>query len=223
MHVLGISRSTLKTIQLTTSLVPMLNIPVIASHNREEIVTLRSISLVIEMCCVKSLHMLNGQFNDTGGACTCTANNGCSVVDILASTDVFPSIKHFEIGTFDVSDHFPITCAIEIFAHHYGSHHTFDRDQSPLTPHVTFKWDNRKIEIFREKFKQLYQDFNGKINDETITNSQTGFVSLLQEAGSCMKSCTNVIRPGSRIHTIQPNWWDADCDRAKHIKYVISV
>ena len=66
----------------------------------------------MDLCCGFNIHVLNGRaFDDMNGEITCVANNGRSVVDyILASTSLFDSFSHFEVGLEDFSDHFPLHC-----------------------------------------------------------------------------------------------------------------
>ncbi|KAK6180958.1 hypothetical protein SNE40_008917 [Patella caerulea] len=70
-------------------------------------------TILIHLCKTHGIHIVNGRFpSDADGMFTSHANKGASVVDyMVASTELFPSIKNFSV--IDDSDHFPITCCIE--------------------------------------------------------------------------------------------------------------
>ena len=67
---------------------------------------------LIDLCCEHDIQMLNGHlFDDTEGNITCIANEGRSLVDyIIASSNV---------DNHDFSDHFPLTCSLQLnnFSH----------------------------------------------------------------------------------------------------------
>ena len=76
---------------------------------------------LIDLCCTINIHVLNGRlFDDSAWEITCVANNGRSVVDyMLASTRLFTSFTHFQVGNEDYSDHFPLTCKILLACEKY--------------------------------------------------------------------------------------------------------
>ena len=66
------------------------------------------------LCKIFSIHILNGRNkHDDTGEFTCETHNGRSVVDyMIASTDFFETVETFQVGSFDDSDHFPISCKL---------------------------------------------------------------------------------------------------------------
>jgi len=59
---------------------------------------------LIGLCCSKDVHVLNGRFSDVNWHITCTTKGRSSVVDYVASTELFKSVTDFVVDNFDVSD-----------------------------------------------------------------------------------------------------------------------
>ena len=95
---------------------------------------------LIDLCCIYDIHVLNGRlFNDINGEITCTANEGSSIVDcMVASSSLFESILHFQVGNEDFSDHFPLKCTLTI-GHEANRTYQYDHIEN-LNSWQKFKW-----------------------------------------------------------------------------------
>ena len=173
---------------------------------------------LIDLCCTHCMHVLNGRmFDDLQGEITCIANDGSSVVDyILASTSLFASISHFQVGNEDFSDHFPLHCRLEI------SYENNDFSQTELnvngTAWVKYKWKDKCKNQFMQTFSTLFLRFNEKLaeSDESNLHFLPEFIQIYKKAGKCMQ--TNR-KPFKRTTcSKQPPWRDDECQRAKSNK-----
>ncbi len=99
---------------------------------------------LVELCRLLNVHMLNGRTNgDRHGEFTCTANDGCSLVDYnIVSTELFESINTFRIEDRCESDHFPLFCNLHF--HMKTDVHTYSRNDPHLhqvgAEYVNYNW-----------------------------------------------------------------------------------
>ena len=105
---------------------------------------------LVDLCCEHDIHMLNGRlFDDTEGNITCIANEGRSLVDyIIASSNFFDKFSYFGVDNHDFSDHFPLTCSLQL---NNISHETDTYDDTDTAS----KWDKYK---WKESLKQEFLD-----------------------------------------------------------------
>ena len=174
---------------------------------------------LIELCKSFGIHMLNGRvLNDNEGNFTCTANNGCSLVDyVIVSSNLFTNILYFDIGLRSESDHFPLLFKLScidknVIDNEHGvnenSSNNFDR----------FKWKEIKKDEFLEKFKGFMTDMKTTILNTIPTDLNLAvnmIVNMYTAAAKPMKVNTNKFH----INSKQPIWWDENCDKMKRDKY----
>ena len=110
----------------------------------------------VELCCTYGIHVFNGRlFNDKRGEITCTANNANSIVDyMVASSSLFDSILHFQVGNEDFSDHFPLNCILRI-----GSADTGTGDKSGIYNIGRNLNGKKNIEIFFNEIQRIVYTF----------------------------------------------------------------
>ena len=103
---------------------------------------------LIDLCCIYDIHVLNGRlFNDINGEITCTVNEGSSIVDyMVASSLLFESILHFQVGNEVFSDHFPLKCTLTI-GHEVNRTYQYDHVEN-LNSWQKFKWREELKTIF---------------------------------------------------------------------------
>ena len=134
--------------------------------------------------------VLNGRaFDDMNGEITCVANNGRSVVDyILASTSLFDSFSHFEVGSEDFSDHFPLHCTLKL-----PNINLQDTDPFEANKWSRFKWTEHYKNEFTQLFSRLFNNFKDRVSteNESTLSYLSEFIEILQKAGKCMKTKSN--------------------------------
>ena len=134
--------------------------------------------------------VLNGRaFDDMNGEITCVANNGRSVVDyILASTSLFDSFSHFEVGSEDFSDHFPLHCTLKL-----PNINLQDTDPFEANKWSRFKWTEHYKNEFTQLFSRLFNNFKDRVSteNESTLSYLSEFIEILQKAGTCMKTKSN--------------------------------
>ena len=148
-------------------------------------------SSLIDLCCTHNIHVLNGRlFDDSAGEITCVANNGRSVVDyMLASTRLFTSFTHFQVGNEDYSDHFPLTCKILLACEKYKDSANSWQEIFDKSTWKRFKWKEDKKAEFLENFNVLFSNFNNRILNriDPITTFPGDFINVFNQAGKCLK------------------------------------
>ena len=174
---------------------------------------------LIDLCCTHNIHVLNGRlFYDSAGEITCVANNGRSVVDyMLASTTLFHSFTHFQVGNEDFSDHFPIICKLLLSCHKRKR----DLWQEMLNESKwsRYKWKENKKAEFLEHFNTLFSNFKNQISNriEPVTAFIGDFINIFKQAGTCLKVKIN--KTVTLNAKEQSPWWDEECQLAKVNKY----
>ena len=110
---------------------------------------------LVNLCCIFDVHFLNGRFSsDIDGNFTCISNDGASVVDyMLASSGLFYYIKDFCVIDRDESDHFPISCLLNL--NQLPDETPVNIMTGNLLPFKRFKWKQDKLTQFTDDFKQL--------------------------------------------------------------------
>ena len=156
---------------------------------------------LLDLCCSFNIHVLNGRaFDDMNGEITCVANNGRSVVDyILASTSLFDSFSHFEVGSEDFSDHFPLHCTLK-----FPNINLQDTDPFEANKWSRFKMKEHYKNEFTQLFSRLFNNFKDRVSteNESTLSYLSEFIEILQKAGKCMKTKSN-----KSIHRKkQPPW-----------------
>ena len=174
---------------------------------------------LVDLCCEHDIHMLNGRlFDDTEGNITCIANNGRSLVDyIIASSNLFDKFSYFGVDNHDFSDHFPLTCSLQL---NNISHETDTYDDTDTASKWDkYKWKESLKQEFSDKFRFHYTHFMNRflnINQNNIAQSLREFVNIFQEAGKSMK--TSFPNKKSSFTHAQPEWWDLSCADRKSRK-----
>ena len=182
--------------------------------------------VLIELCKELDIHFLNGRFTgDRHGEMTCCTPNGSSIVDyMIVSSDLFNNITDFSILNFDESNHFPLTCNINIGKSTGNCTDSNDvNTECELNSVPRFRWTDISSDSFSENINitrsdngitlnDLYQDIllNRALSCDYIVNTLT---SLLQNAAECyvvLKSKINTRK--------QPQWWDRECHSLKKCK-----
>jgi len=168
-----------------------------------------------ELCSVFDIHALNGRSDDDKlGEFTCTANGGKSIVDyILIPTSLFEHVSHFEVGSEDFSDHFPLKLHVKL-----NIKNTHPVDYSNLKTAHHFKWNEGCRETFIELFETYYTAFERLPPHGNAFEKLNAFMNVFEQAGACMKK--KRFGPQNRSKNVtQPEWWDAECSNLKYEKY----
>ena len=158
------------------------------------------------------------------GNYTCTANNGCSVVDyIIASSELFPEVEDFYVGVLDISDHFPVICLLNILRDETSVMGQANNQNLGETLHAyeSYVWEPQKKHEFCDSVGTLFRQFESSISDDNIAESHTRFIDMIYEAGKCLRktTCSSKGTKRKSSHSQQPEWWDEECDKLKTDKY----
>ena len=148
---------------------------------------------------------------------TCCTPNGSSIVDyMIVSSDLFNNITDFCILIFDESNHFPLTCNINIGKS--TGNCTVSNDvntECELNSVPRFRWTDIFSHSFSENINitrsdngitlnDLYQDIllNGALSCDYIVNTLTSLLQNAAERYVVLKSKINTRK--------QPQWWDRE-------------
>ena len=166
--------------------------------------------------------MLNGRSpHDSQGEYTfCSATGGQSIVDyILVSTDIFPFVSNFLVGSRDESDHFPISCDL------FGlkvTNTTALASTGTQIDRVRYRWDSSKrdeyMSLLEDNTSQVqYADFMMHVEQGNVNKAASGLTDIIQRAAYSMK-CRSPNTHNTRVNNKQRDnaeWWSADCEMAK--------
>ncbi|MEW8544944.1 MAG: reverse transcriptase family protein [Candidatus Thiodiazotropha sp.] len=172
---------------------------------------------LIDLCKSFSIHIVNGRLhNDTDGEITCTANDGCSVVDyFIVSTNLFSDISDFEVGERSESVHFPLHCTFNFnMSKCNDTENDFSRSDEIFQ---RYTWKEDRKQQFVDNFKRLYIELKSRLIitiGNSLDESLNIIVNLYQNAAKCM------ISNSSRQKRIQEPWWDRQCAILKKQKYM---
>ena len=129
---------------------------------------------------------------------------------MVASSSLFDSVLHFEVGNEDFSDHFPLGCRLRIGNTNNGINEQ-DRTEG-MHYWQKFKWKEAYKNTFLTKFNAMYSTFKRKIShyDFSAVQHLSEFISIYHKSGENMK-----IKPfNNKFERItQPEWWDNECQR----------
>ena len=87
---------------------------------------------------------------------------------------------------------------------------------SSLNEWIQYKWNPNLKESFLHKYRDLYNNFQGKLRDTEVSVSALlpDFIDLYQNAASSMK---RVMR--FKVKSKQnASWWDKECSKARYLK-----
>lgn len=181
---------------------------------------------LVDLCCLLNVHMLNGRTpGDEHGEFTCTANDGCSLVDYnIVSTELFDKICRFRVEDRDESDHFPLACKMQFRKKsnsHIDSEHNLRLRNSDENT-TKFIWSTRRSETFISNFTIAVREQREHIITLINTSVDAGvnaLVNIYQSAADCMR----IRNRQSRTDTVNQNaiWWDAECETMKSHKYAL--
>ena len=191
------------------------------SHNSRDNVINNYGNYLLDLCKQSCVHILNGRCssNVNGEFTFCSSIGGQSVVDyVLVSTDLFPLLTDFTVGSRDESDHFPISCELS------GAKVTV-ADTPPLVnvqsnPRVRYEWDTAKRDEYRallvdETSQVQSAEFLSYIERGDINRAASILIAIVHRAAYAMKcqplSTPNVNNNKRRTHA---DWWSAECDAA---------
>jgi hypothetical protein len=178
---------------------------------------------LLEVCLELDMHVLNGRKGlDIEGEFTNVIEVGCSMVDyIIASTEMFSIIEHFEIlndPDIHVSTHLPLVCIMNPYPFTEGQEQ--ETDNTKITTQLTrYKWreeaKDQFVQVLEEhecKFKEIDEEC---LNVNYVDNVVAGFVSTLQNACDMFE----VNQKYRKQKSNQPDWWDKECTQWKRLKY----
>lgn len=174
---------------------------------------------LIDFCCTHNMHILNGRFDDVTGNFTCINNLGASVVDyIIASGSLFSYINRFLVLDRDESDHFPITCVIQL-----GLENTANRINetcSSIPLYKSFRWNPEKsvqfIDLFKNNLGDKRDDILTVIN-ENVNNAVKCIISIYQSTAGFLSLGRSVNTTATQRSNAE--WWDEECKILKRVKY----
>ena len=139
---------------------------------------------LIDLCCTHNIHVLNRRlFEDTQGEISCVANNGRSVIDyMLASTSLFNSFTHFQVGNEDYSDHFPLYCKILHACQKHENTANSWQENFNESKWSRYKWKEDKKMEFLQKFNLLFSNFKIQISNRIapITAFLGDFINIFK-------------------------------------------
>lgn len=130
---------------------------------------------------------------------------------MIADTELFSCIKDFNVDySRDDSDHFPLTCRLSAIL-------IKNEDTMKTHPWTRFRWDQDKCADFQQKlnddFSQtLLQTCDQLLDTHDINNAVSQLEELFLHAAQPMK-CKQ------KFKSIQPVWWDGQCETAKDHKF----
>ena len=174
--------------------------------------------LLLDLCCVHSLHMLNGRTRgDMDGHLTCFTANGCSLVDYtIASTDLFPLIDSFEIGQYDELTHLPqifqlmLPIVIPLPASNPQNEHR-NEARCNESNRLYYKWTPESLD------KILHSDHLALIDEKINNNDIGGAIDTLNTM--IQTACIQNKIKKKHANAKQKEWWDAEMKDLKHKKY----
>ena len=158
---------------------------------------------------------MNGRlFDDNMGNYTCISNEGKSVVDyFLSNKNVFDIVSYFAVGERDESDHYPLLCILSFLK---NLTYTVDHFM-PLANYTHFKWKEQFSNDFSHNFQRYLFHNKRRIMDAidfNIDDAVSKIISLYQ------KSWQRYNKPYRHNINVQlTEWWDADCESLKLLKY----
>ena len=122
----------------------------------------------------------------------------------VATTELLRSVTDFVVGNFNVSDHFPVVCTLQLNPNiRSGEDDAYKRQESSK-------------DDFIEGFEGLFVNFQCSV-DSDFASSLNAFVALYKEAGTGMKRTYPKNKTSKTSNTReQPDWWDEDCSNAKY-------
>ena len=186
---------------------------------------------LIKLCCYFNMHMLNGRTEgDMDGNLTCFTSNGSSLVDYtLASTDLFPSVRIFEIGENDHYTHLPQTFRIGNSAmssdqeRQQQNRDQNNQQQQFCNPNNTssnpdssrtrakFRWDENQMESISSSaaVEHIYE----KLEVNNIDGAISDFTEMLQTTSK--KVVPKKLKDTERKQT---KWWDEEMETLKRNK-----
>ena len=189
---------------------------------------------LLHLCCSHNIHIVNGRVTgDLEGHLTCFTHNGASLVDYtLASSSLFPSIVHFEIGVQDQFTHLPQTFTVTNPTK--NSNCTIHDQQNvninvPSQRHLKCKGNSEKAKKnqsikkkryhWNDSFPQLIAQspdiviITEMLQHNDVDGAVEVFTTMVQNAS---KEC----KPSRNKNTKRNNakWWDSEMDTSKQYK-----
>ena len=173
---------------------------------------------LIELCCTRSVHILNGRINgDLSGDYTCFANDGKSIVDyIVVSTQLFKNVKCFNVENVEFSDHFPLVCKLE-FETDKCLNNNFESHNAGNEIHQQYKWNETLKDDFLHNFLTTFNTYFNSMGFPltNIENELEKFQKCFyKSAGNMKKKCLY----NDNYSLKNPAWWNEECQRLKQLR-----